>query len=414
MVRAAFVLVLLVAGMAASGCRGSSDAGLAAKPLPPAYRALLDEVAALRELPAPETLRIGVVPRERVREVLATAATTEEPAAARRTSIYTLLGLLDDTRGYDEAWEESVAAAAAAFYLPGRRELWLVLDGELPADPSDLPPWLRRALVHELVHALQDFAFDIAALERRLDSFDARLALWALLEGDAVRTESAWTAARLLPTLGAPGDLDPPTAPALQPALAREARFLYGAGHEYTAHLAQGAESSINRLLEAGGPGSTAIVLHPELEATGWRRGGASLPPGVPAAGWSASADDRLGEFLLGSYLQSGLPALVAIQAAAGWSDDVARLYRGPTGEPAMAVRVTFRDQKEAGEFVGALRALLEAQAVEVRTEPGAMTGLRRDGVTMGILDTQDASVTFVMATRREDALALGEYLRNR
>lgn len=414
MLRAAILVVVLAVGALAASCRADDPPVHRAERLQPAYRALLEDVAEMRGLPAPESLRLGAVPRATTGELLASVASSNNARDERWTAMLRLLGLLDREATYADAWREAAASSAAAFYLPGRREIWLVLDGPLPADPNELPPWQRRMLVHEMVHALQDCAFDVAALERRADSFDAWLSLRALLEGDAVRTESQWTSERLLPVLGSPSDLDPPAAATLQPFLVREARFTYDSGHAYAALVEREAYGAVNRLLEAGGPGSTAIVLRPDLVATGWQRGGASLPAGAPMPEWRPIGDDRLGEFLLASYLQSGLPALAAVQAAAGWTDDAARVYRTPAGDFAMAVRVTFRDAKEAGEFASAHRSMLANQARDLREEPGLIVTERQDGVSVVQIEAQGASVTLVLAERAEDALALAAYLRNR
>ncbi|MCX7617195.1 hypothetical protein [Tepidiforma sp.] len=409
-----FAAALLCLALAAPACRGGAPARSETVPLPDAYRSMLDEVAEVRGLAPPASLRIGVVRREALPGLLADAAAPGDAAfATERSTVYRLLGLLPPGTDSAAAERAMLESAAGALYLPGRREVWLIRDGALPASPAGLEPWEQRLLAHEFVHALQDFHFDILRLERGAATLDARLALRALLEGDASWTEGQWTSRYLLPGL-APGAAvePPPAAAAPPPALAREAAFQYTTGTEWVSLLRGTDPGAVDRLLRAGGPGATALILHPELERTGWAPGGAALPAEPPAPGWALNSTSTLGEFLLASYLQTGLPALAALQAAAGWAADALTTFEAPGGA-ALALRIRFSDAKEAGEFAVRHRGLLEARAPAVREEPGQLVATRRDGVTAIQLEPDGAAVTLVFADTEADARALAAFLRN-
>jgi hypothetical protein len=409
------VVTVLLAGFVVA-CREQEAEPLpATKPLPPAYVAMLEEVAAERGLPAPATLRIGAIPREQVGALLEVAFDAgARQRLERHAVVYRLLGMLPGGMDYAAATRAQLEQAAGALYLPGRGEIWLIREGGLPESPRDLAPWEQRLLAHEFVHALQDYHFDLGALGRTARTIDASLALRALLEGDANWTESRWTANRLLPTLGPGAALEPPGVMAPPPALARQAWFQSGTGTEWVALLRGDDPAAVDRLLRGGGPWATALVLHPELPATGWAPGGVALPEELPGAGWTLAWSDVAGEFLLGSYLQSGLPALPSLQGAAGWAADVMRLYRTPTGGDALALRVRFRDPKEAGEFAARHRELLEARSPAVAEEIGLVVATRRDEVTVVQLEPLGAVVTLVFATDEAAARELARFLATR
>jgi len=410
------ITAVAAALVAVSACaHGSGERRPAAVPLPPDYAAMLAQVAAERGLAPPSTLRIGTVPRDSLPAVLDAASTGDDARLTRLSTIYRLLGLLPEGVDYAAASRSGLDAAVGAFYVPGKREVWLVRDGPLPGSPAELEPWEQRLLAHEFVHALQDYHFDIPALERAAGTTDARLALRALLEGDATWTESRWTARVLMPRLRPGALVDPPPAAAPPPpALAREASFQYVTGAEWVALLRRDDAGAVDRLLRDGVPLATALVLHPDLPRTDWTPSGVAIPPGVPAEGWQANDSDSLGEFLIASYLQSALPALPSLQAASGWTADAVRLYRTPGGQAAMAWRIRFSDAKEAGEFAARHRDLLERRADRLTAGAGMLTAVRRDSVTVVQLEAQGNEVTLVFAGQSDAAETLARYLLNR
>lgn len=375
---------------------------------------MLERVAAERGLAPPETVRIGTVPREKLSEVLGAWETT--PATSREATmgdVYRLLGLLPVGMDYSTSVRDSLERSAGAVYVPGRQEVWLIRDDPLPPSPDGLAPWEQRLLAHEFVHAIQDYHFDLDALERTANSIDSWLALRALLEGDAVWTESRWTASALMPSLVDATALEPLLAAPPPPALGREFAFMYGTGAEWCAIRRGRDPEVVDRLLRAGGPSATARILHPDIDLTGWSFASPAVPRSVPSGEWQLEGTDRLGEFLLRSYLQTGLPSLAATVAAEGWAGDALLRYRGPGGS-ALALRVRFRDPKDAGEFAAAHLDLLRMRATTLEVGSAMTTATRGDGVTVIQLAPLTDEVTIVFADDPASAAALASFLLNR
>lgn len=414
-VRWGFGLFLLVplAAVFMPGCGRGGDS-FEAERLPRSYREMLERVAAERGLAPPETIRIGTVPREKLSDVLGASEGT--PASSREAAmsdVYSLLGLLPVGMDYSTAVRDSLERSAGAVYVPGRREVWLIRDGPLPASPDGLAPWEQRLLAHEFVHAIQDYHFDLDALERAVDSIDSWLALHALLEGDAVWTASRWTASALMPSLVDATALEPPSAALPPPALGREFAFMYVSGAEWVALLRGRDPEAVDRLLRAGGPSATARILHPDIDLTGWSFASPAVPSSVPSDDWQLEGTDRLGEFLLRSYLQTGLPSLAAAEAAEGWAGDSLLRYRA-AGRRVLGLRVRFRDAKDAGEFAAAHLELLRMRAATFEVGAAMTTATRGDGVTVIQLAPLTDEVTIVYSDDSASAAVLAGFLLNR
>ncbi|WP_322796742.1 hypothetical protein [Tepidiforma sp.] len=408
------LLVIFAAWIAAiaAGCRGEPER-FTTRELPPGYQAVLDEVAATRGEPAPTGLRLGFVRRADLPELLQRTRSPDEAAWFERvTPVYRLLGLIGPGESLEAINRQLLTAAAGALYVPGRREIWLVSDGEPPASPADLPAWQRRLLAHEFAHALQDAGANLPARLAAAGTIDERLALLALLEGDATWTESQWTARSLLPALAPGAALEPPAADASEPpAILREWQFLYVNGAEWAAITREENPGAIAAVLSGAARLTTAEVLHPSLRATGW----APEEPPFPAfegEAWRVLDAGTLGEFVLQNALRQRLPALAAVQAAAGWTGDRYAFVRGDGGDEALAVRARFRDAKEAGEFAARQREWL-ATAGAVEAGADAVTASLPDGRIVLQFEPNDRDVTFIIASSRSLAEAIAGVLRN-
>ncbi|HEX2041190.1 MAG TPA: hypothetical protein VHF24_01025, partial [Acidimicrobiales bacterium] len=209
-----------------------------------------------------------------------------------------------DPTAIDEGSDDRILG----FYDP-EREVLLVRG-------SRATPAVRRVLVHELTHALDDqrFGLDRPELDERDD--EASVAFQALVEGDAVRIESRYFAS-LSPEdrRQAEIDGDPPdasTSAAVPRVFEALLAFPYEAG-----------EALVNALLAAGGPPrldaalvdppvSTEAVLHPERYLAG------EQPKAVadPEPGGDPVDGGVLGELILRLLLQSSADRATAAPAA--------------------------------------------------------------------------------------------------
>ncbi len=96
------------------------------------------------------------------------------------SGFYTWLGLLDPGVDWRGEGAKSLARDILGLYVPEDKTLYL-------ADWIT-PDKIRPVLVHELVHALQDQAFDLTAMDQKIlhSTRDESAALAALREGEAV------------------------------------------------------------------------------------------------------------------------------------------------------------------------------------------------------------------------------------
>ncbi len=415
---ASLALAALILAFGAAGCGGNpappeaptsatvaATAALpAAGPLSPAVVEILGQVAALRGLSAPATLTAAVIRRAELPALIDATLTAEDRAwFARTTRLYRLLGYIGPADDYLALYLGFAGTAVAALYDQAASRFWLV--SETPG-ALDAPDGQQRSLIaHELVHALQDAAFGLAATTRTVqNNLDRNLAFSALVEGDAVSTERRFT----LRPGGAGAVLFMAGSASLQgvpPALEREFRFPYGAGAEWVAGLRRdGGNAAVDALFRSP-PSATALILHPGLSSS-WAPETVSLPPLEDALGrnWRRDSTGTIGEFHLGNFLQQQLKGLEAIQAAEGWAGDQYDLYTD--GKQTVAVfRAHFRDETEAVQFAEAYEAWLAAAGAKAFPSASAFAMQRlANGTTHGLTQASGASVTWVIGSDRASA----------
>ncbi len=211
------------------------------------------------------------------------------------------------------AVEEGSDKRILGFYDPER--------GTLLVRGSRATPAVRRVMVHELTHALDDqrFRLDRPELDERDD--EAAIAFQSLVEGDAVRIEELYLASlppeeRRLAEI----DGDGPAAP--DPAVPRVFEALLAFPYE-------AGEALVEALLREGGPErldaafvdpptTTEAVLHPERFLAGEQ----PKPVGDPEPDGEPVDGGVLGELVLRLVLQSSLDRASAARAAEGWGGD--------------------------------------------------------------------------------------------
>ncbi len=405
---------------------GSSPASTAtrgeAPPLPESVRELLDEVAEVRGLEAPPTLRALTIARRDLFDTYVALVTEEERRQLDETTeVYRLLGHLDED---ESLWDIQVSFLdlVLGFYAPREKTLWVVTDEE-GVELDELTPSQRETLVHEILHALQDYHFDLdATFETFGQNLDAELAFTAVVEGDAVvHTERHALRALAMPAGGLFFVAAANQRPNIPAAILRELYFPYRTGATWARGvvLSDGTEGLDAFLTEP--PPATTLILHPELMSAGWEPdppANAGLPHGQLEAalgsGWRARFSGSLGEFHLLNYLVGDAPSLPnwlhrsthrpAIDAAAGWAGDRYTLFAN--GEERLLVaRVRFVDEDEAAQFAGRHRSVATRRA-EVVEEDGFTLATRSDGKVVGLLEPVGRDVVFAIGTSAEVARA--------
>jgi hypothetical protein len=290
------------------------------------------------------------------------------------------LGLIDDGRRYQDVVLGMVEFGVSGFYDP-LSDVFVTV-----ARPGDD---LALILGHELVHALQDQAFDLGPyLAPHAMSHDASLAFAALMEGDATFTErwvSQGRAGRRAPLRGVPWQLWPdqpaPEVPDQLPiGLVELQMFQYTVGSAFVQHLqTQGGWAAVNGAYRDP-PASTEQVLHPErlrrdlptvihLPTT-------ALDGVVP--GLRGVVSDTVGELTLVTMLRaSGAPD--PLGAADGWDGDRLVVLEGPDGRSVAAWRTRWDSEADAAVARDALAhhfgstSVVEQRGAEVTVLRGAL-----------------------------------------
>src|SRR5436309_6211573 len=276
------------------------------------------------------------------------------------------LGLLPAGSSLRNLTLDLQAGQVAGYYSPDQNQLFVV------SRSGRLGPVEEVTYAHEFTHQLQDQNFDLGKLG--LDApneSDRALAQLALVEGDAVSVQTTWTAANLTPKqLGEllAASLDPAAIDALRkaPAYLRETSlFPYSDGLNFVDRLiASGGYDAVNAAF-ANPPTSTEQILHPDRFAAREVPIGVRLPQGLAKAmgsGWKEIGQDTLGELILRVWLTgTGVLAVDASAASAGWGGDRLVLLRGPAGGLTIGMRTEWDTAGDAAEFATAATTALRS-----------------------------------------------------
>ncbi len=388
-----------------------------APPLPDSIRELVEEVAEFRGLEAPESLVALTVARSDLPDTYLILVTEEDRLEADTlTEIYRLLGYLDED---EHLWDiqTSFLDHVLGFYSTDHKTLWVVTE-EAGVGLEELTPGQRRTLVHEIIHALQDYHFDLnATFENLTGDLDAELAFTSVVEGDAVTHTSRHALRSLaLPAAGgvyflaAGNQLSSIPAPVL-----RASFFPYRTGASWASHVLvnEGIEALNDLLVEP--PRATTLILHKDLFAAGWEPEGlgeSSLPADqiqeALGAGWRVRVAGSLGEFHLINYLVGDDPYVegwlyastsrLAVEAAKGWAGDRYTVFEHDDGGQVLVARVRFTSAEEASEFARTHSREATREAGVIR-EDGFVLARRPDGKVVALVEPVGRDVIFAIGT---------------
>ncbi|MCY3647081.1 MAG: hypothetical protein OXH07_08915 [Chloroflexi bacterium] len=386
-----------------------------APPLPDSIRELVEEVAEVRGLEAPESLVALTVARADLPDTYLTLVTEEDRAEADTlTEVYRLLGYLDDD---EHLWDiqTSFLNLVLGFYSTDHKTLWVVTEKE-GVGLEELAPRQRQTLVHEIIHALQDYHFDLdATFDSLTGNLDAELAFTSVVEGDAVvHTNRHSMRSLALPAAGGVFFLAAGNQPARIPApVLRTLYFPYRTGASWAGFvLVNEGTEALNAML-AEPPTATTLILHRDLLAAGWEPeelGESSLSADQIqeslGAGWRVRVAGSLGEFHLINYLMGDEPYIQgwlyfptsAMEAAKGWAGDRYTVFEHDDGGRVLVARVRFTSAEEADEFAAAHRNFATEGAGVI--EEGDLTlATRRDGKVVGFPEPVGRDVIFAIGT---------------
>ena len=330
---------------------------------------LYDQLAEIRSIaspgaPPPVLVRSRADNRRFIEQEIKRRYSQNQLEAERKSMV--AWGVLPADYDLQRLFLDLLEEQVSAYYDPLGKVM--VVGDWLPADQQ------RAALMHELVHALQD-------RELPIDSFispdpgqgDRLLARQALIEGEAV--------ALTFDLLLKPQGIDISRLPDLSttqgliasssggPVIAKAPKFvrdlllfpyIEGLGFIYQVRKRQPWSSM--SVIYRDPPRSTTQILHPEKYLDTRED---PLPVTIPdlsplLPGLQHVSEDDLGEFALGAVLALHLGDTEGLRAAKGWRGDRYRIWEDTAGRFTIAYCVTVADAAAGGRLADQLKASVE------------------------------------------------------
>jgi tetratricopeptide (TPR) repeat protein len=331
-----------------------------------AYDEVETRVSGLRELESLRDVQMVTFTRYRLEDYLTEWYQREEYVAELETTekLYRVLGLIDEDYDLVENQIAVLREYVAGLYDSEQEEIYLILDRYA----SDL--WLEVTYAHEYTHALQDQHFDLDSLEDRSLTTDSRLALQALIEGDATLVMVEYAYEHLFQMSFDRSDLLEAIRQVEQgeyegaPTVVRETEaFPYEQGIVFAAALVErGGWEQMNQAFRDP-PQTTEQVMHPDK----YLAGEVGQPPAVGnlrsvlGEGWEELSRDVLGELFIRVYLERDLGSEEALVAAEGWDGDTAVfLSNQDEGHELFALRIHWDAESSAEEFLSAYATFMQ------------------------------------------------------
>jgi len=344
LVVAVAVVVVLVSGVTTSVVRTHHGATTKAATLA-TERTIETFVEQVRGLRARRPIALRLADTGQFHRLLNRNQRSDTAQITGAAATLTALGLVPAGFDLHRAVGTLLDNAVVGFYDPHSHQL--VVRGGAPT------PFTRVTMAHELTHALQDQAFNLARFDSLRD--EASSAVTALIEGDAVRVEQAYyralptgdqesyrAEARRLVNEGDPG----PAAAVLEDLLV----FPYEYGPPFVAALLARGGNAIVDATFRDPPTTTEQILHPQLY---FDRQPAIAVVAPPAAGKVVDRG-QLGEFGLRLVLHGAMSDTIADMAAAGWGGDRYVTWRAG-GRDHCAVRIAMDSEQDAIDLAAAL-----------------------------------------------------------
>ncbi|PLS75361.1 MAG: hypothetical protein CYG61_07795 [Actinobacteria bacterium] len=277
----------------------------------------------------------------------------------RTAKVLQALGLLEPGADFEQLVTETLAEGVAGLYDPQAKKM--LVRGTKPTKA------VRRTLVHELTHALDDQWFGLHR-PGLADDDESRQAFMGVVEGDAERIEAEWMATlsyeERLQANSHPSGGESWLSSSIEPVLAQALAFQYVVGPPFVRDvLGAGGRELLDKTFSSP-PRTSEQLMHPERFLAG--DDPKRVAPPVPGRG---PVVDRgvLGERGLLQVLQP--LGHRATPAAEGWGGD--RYVAWDEGSrTCLRANVVMDTPQEASELVSAMQALA-AKRPGVTVQPG-------------------------------------------
>jgi hypothetical protein len=344
------------------------------------YSQIEQQVIAIRGLQPKQPVNPTVLDDAGIKKLVADSFDKDNPPdlIAANERIMKALGMLPADSNLKDLYVTLLGSQVAGLYNPDDKHLYVVSkSGRIGAVE-------KSTFSHEFTHALQDQNFDLSAL--KLDEIgqgDRSFARLSLVEGDATLAMTYWqlqnlTQADLTELLNAATN-DPSTQQlqSMPPILRESLLFPYSQGLSFVQGLQNtGGWPGVDQAFSKP-PASTEQILHPEKYTAGEQPVAVALPKDLATklgAGWKSQLEDTFGEFQLGVWLKqnSGLSAIEAKSAAAGWGGDRIAALQGPNGAWAVVLRTAWDTAQDASEFETVAMPIVDGLHDSAALLPGA------------------------------------------
>jgi len=380
----ALVFLVLAAALAAAPALRAQPPSPAQAALDAVAAPLYQQLAALKGMgspgpPPPVLLRSRADNRRFIEQEIARRYSPAILEAERKSMV--AWGMLPPDYDLRRLFLDLLEEQVSAYYDP--RAKVMVVGDWLP------PEQQRAALMHELVHALQD-------RELPLDSFiapdpghgDRLLARQALIEGEAVALSFDLMLKPQDKDISSLSDLSMAqgliVSSAGGPVIAKAPKFLrdlllfpYVDGLGFVYQLRKRHPWSGISAVYRDPPRSTSQILHPEKYFDTREN---PVPVVIPdlsrlLPGSRFVSDDDLGEFALGAVLALHLGEVDGRRAAAGWRGDRYRIWEDDGGRFVIAYRVVTADPQTAAALATNLQASIATRHPELAGKAVARGG---------------------------------------
>jgi hypothetical protein len=379
-------LLLVAAGLAAvfplyaqSRPDAEQQAALSAVAAP-----LYDQLAELRGIaspgpPPPVLVRSRADNRRFIEQEINRRYSQDQLEAERKSMV--AWGVLPADYDLQRLFLDLLEEQVSAYYDPLGKVM--VVGDWLPREEQ------RAALVHELVHALQDRELPIDAfISPEPGHGDRLLTRQALVEGEAVALtfdlmlKAQATDISRLPDLTMTKGLI--TTSAGGPVIDKAPKFVrdlllfpYVEGLGFIYQFRKRQPWAAMSAIYSDPPRSTTQILHPEKYFDRREDPVAvaipDLSPLLP--GSRLVSDDDLGEFSLGAVLALHLGDIEGPRAAAGWRGDRYRIWEDAAGRFTIVYRVIVASPQMAAALADQLRASVERRHPELAGKASGRTG---------------------------------------
>ena len=406
-------------------------------PVSGALLEMLNEVAAARGLEAPPELRVrSLAPGEMADAYTGLFDDDQREALEQGGALYQLLGYVEPD---ESLWDITVATSelVAGFYSWGNKTLWIPTGGR-DFDLGALSAEEREILAHEMLHAIQDYHFDLRESGRGATTLDARLAWTSVVEGDAVLHTARWNESSTLVPGGAGVGRDLLLLANLQqiddipPQIVRAFSFPYLTGPVAVEAVVERHGMEALNALFGDPPDATTPIIHTYLLNTDWAPA-TDIDLLLPAEaigqslgeGWTESESGVLCEFHLMNYLAGDRTAYpwpaygyegrrfnfteeAVWRAGDGWQGDAYRIF-AKGEELVLVVAVRFVTAIDSNQFADEHH--LAIFGGEVTAEDPYTFVARDDGFVVARVEPVGRTVFFAIGTSAEMARAALEPL---